>query len=130
MINLRSTLPDNHQGHRNPITVTTPRTTAATGVGGGDLENYLDRLEAQLDDEIAGLDTTPDIKIENDNQQTDSVDQDIDNEENSTIGNNARDDVNTGDATHIDNNNEEDITDDKRPYTHSSGRSRPPKPQN
>ena len=34
-INLRSTLTDNHQGHRNPITATTPVTTGDTGVGGG-----------------------------------------------------------------------------------------------
>ena len=66
-ITLQSTLPVNHQGHRNPITATTPGTTGATGVGGGDLKTYVDGLEAQLDDEIAGLNTTPDIKIENDN---------------------------------------------------------------
>ena len=69
-------------------------------------------MEAQLDDEIAGIDTTPDIKIENDNQQTHSVDHDTYNKENITISDNARDDVSTSDATHIDNNNQEDITDE------------------
>ena len=106
---LRPAIPDNHQRDSNPITATSPRTTGATGVGGGDLESYVDRLEAQLDDEIAGLDTTPDIDNENDNQQTDSVHHDTtntDNEEKSNINDNAPDDVSIDDAAHTDNKNE------------------------
>ena len=116
-ITLRSELPDNHQGNCNPITATPPRTTWATGVGGGEFENYVDRLEAQLDDEIAGLDTTPNTDNENDNQQTDSVDQDTDNKENSTINDNALDDVSVDDAAHTDNKNEEDVTDETNDHT-------------
>ena len=59
-ITLQSTLPIQDQGHRNPITET--GITGATGVGARDLETYVDRLEAQLEDEISGLNTTPDIK--------------------------------------------------------------------
>ena len=80
----------------------------------------MDILEAQLDDEIAGLDTTPDTDNDNDNQQTDSVDHDTtdtDNEENSTVNDNAPDDVSVDDAAHTDNKNEEDVTNKTNNYT-------------
>ena len=95
---LRPPISGNHPNiDRTPITATPPRTTGDTGVGGGDLESYVDRLEAQLDDEIYGLDTTHDT--DNDSQQSDSVDHDANdtnNEENSTINDNAPDDVSDG----------------------------------
>ena len=72
----------------------------------------MDRLEAQLDDEISGLDTTHDT--DNDSQQSDSVDHDAtdtNNAENSTTNDNVQDDVIDGDAADTNNDNEEDVPD-------------------
>ena len=111
---LRPPIPGNHPDRdRTPIAATAPRTTGATGVG-GDLESYVDRLEAQLDNEITGLNTTHDSDNDHNSQKSDSVDYDAvdtDNEENSTTNDNSPDDVIDGDAADTDNDNEKAVPD-------------------
>ena len=68
----------------------------------------MDSLESQLDDEIAGLETTHDT--DNHSQKSNSVDHDatkIDNDENRTTNDNTPDDVIDGDAA--DTNNDNDV---------------------
>ena len=81
---LQPPIPGNHPDRDcTPISATASRTTGATGVG-GDLKSYVDRLEAQLNNGISGLDTTQDSDNDHNSQKYDSVDYDAadtDNEE-------------------------------------------------